>query len=845
MHIRTYDVEPNLPEALSFLEVLSHNLWWCWNRDAQEIFYRIDTTKWKNCGKNPLAFLDSIEQERMNELAEDDAFLSQLNKLEERYNDEVKVAGGNSEPDTDRNTAYFCLEYGIHESIRIYSGGLGVLAGDHLKAASDQNASFTAVGLLYRQGYFQQYLSQDGQQQEHYPENPVHELPLFEARDKNDQKIVVSVPLPDGQVEAAVWVAWAGNIPLYLLDTNIPQNKPEFRTITARLYAGDKQIRLRQEILLAVGGFRALIALGYEPSVCHMNEGHAAFLSLARIEHLMKHKQLPYAEALEIVRRSNVFTTHTPVPAGNEWFDAELVRTYLDALAREMDIDPDEVLSWGMPYNDKSKEICNTILALRMSHFCNGVSKLHGEVARDMWKHLWKERPKDEVPIGSITNAVHAATWVGEDYQQLFNRYLGPSWRKVPHEVADSVAKIPEEELWRTHEFARIRMIQSARNRMERQYRARNCTESELERAKNVLQDDVLTIGFARRFATYKRATLLLKDPERLRALLTDEERPIQFIFAGKAHPADQGGKDLIKQIIKFTREADVGLRIIFLEDYDIGLARQMVQGVDVWLNTPMRPMEASGTSGMKSCLNGGLHVSILDGWWAEAYSPELGWAIGNGSDFEDTEHQDLVESHALFNLLEKDIIPLFYERSRSGIPLQWIEKSKASIAHALRNYTCCRMYTEYYENYYKPADEAYRLLTANSAAEAQRLVKERSRFDQNWKSVELAAPEVDREDISILKTGDKFTVRVQVNLGEIKPEEVDVQIFYGPLDSYQQVYKSNSKSMDLEGEVEQGRYSYAQELVCEKTGRHGFTCRVIPRGNEWKNDMPGFVTWV
>lgn len=843
MHISIYDVEPNIPEKLNFLEELSHNMWWSWNREAHAIFYRIDSTLWQQSDMCPIRFLDKVEQSRFDELAVDEGFLSQLNKLEERFRREVVSADSNRDTRLDRTTAYFCLEYGIHESIRIYSGGLGVLAGDHLKAASDQNAPFMAVGLLYRQGYFQQYLNQEGWQQEHYPENPIHELPLYEARSEDGNPIRVRVPLPDGDLQAAIWVIWVGNIPLYLLDTNIPENKPEFRSITARLYDGDKQTRLRQEIVLAIGGFRALVALGYEPSVCHMNEGHAAFLSLARIEHLMKSKGVGYRESLEIVRRSNVFTTHTPVPAGNEWFDTELVRTYLDALKREIDIETEDVLSWGMPHSEKTKEVCNTILALRMSHFSNGVSRLHGEVAREMWAQLWHDRPKDEVPIGSITNAVHASTWVGDEAQQLYSRYLGPKWHNAQRDMSKYVDKIPDEELWRTHEFARTRLINAARERMERQYRARNATESELERVRSVLQDDVLTIGFARRFATYKRATLLLQDAERLKAIVMNTDTPVQFIFAGKAHPADQGGKELIKQLLRFTRDEGVSSRIIFLEDYDIALARQMVQGVDIWLNTPKRPMEASGTSGMKACLNGALHLSILDGWWAEGYSPENGWAIGDGRMFEDPHHQDMVEAQALFNLLEKEIIPLFYNRSKS-IPTEWIKMSKASIASALQNFTSRRMFSDYNEQYYQPAQQAYAELTAEDSAKAKAFVEQRRRFNEHWKKIAVEQPDVDR-DISTLKTGENFTVSTTVNLGELSVDEVEVQLFYGPVDSHQQVCESNFSSMEMVEDKGSGHYRFSQKLVCTETGRHGFTCRVIPADDYWHNDMPGFVTWV
>lgn len=843
MNIKLFNVEPRIPEPLSFLEELAHNVWWSWNRDAEELFHRIHPAKWKESGKNPLHFLEKISQERLVELAEDEAFLAQMKEVQDDFQDEIAYGGGDVNKHGKRDIAYFCLEYGIHESIRLYSGGLGVLAGDHMKAASDHDAPFMGVGLLYRQGYFEQYLNVEGWQQEYYPENDLHTLPLWRVRDSNGDQISLTIPLPDGNLQIVVWVLWIGNIPLYLLDTNIPENNDDFRGITANLYGGDKQVRLRQELVLAVGGFRALIKMGYEPKVCHMNEGHAAFLSLARMEHLIKDKGYSHDTAEEIVRRCNVFTTHTPVAAGNERFHIETVRPYLEALSTEIPVDPEQILNCGMPYNKDEAEICNTILALRMSHLSNGVSKLHGEVARDMWACLWKERPRDEVPIDAITNAVHATSWVGDEQQSLFNRYLGPRWRKDPSEVAHSVEDIPDEELWRAHEFARTRLIGTARERMEKQYRARNAPQSDLLWAKNVLQDDVLTIGFARRFATYKRATLLLREPERFKELLTNNERPVQFIFAGKSHPADDGGKDLIRQLVEFSRSGDVCNRLIFLEDYDIALARQMVQGVDVWLNTPRRPLEASGTSGMKACMNGALHVSVLDGWWAEAYDPEHGWAVGDGSTADGVEHQDTVEAHALFNVLEKEVIPTFYERSQNSIPTGWLKKCKASIRKTLDEFTTHRMFREYQENYYGLARQAYDNLNADEGKKAKELVTQRQRFLEHWNKIIVHEPATDR-DISTIKSGESFEVTVDVELGELTPEEVEVQVYYGPVNSYQEIRESHSEVMNKAESLESGSYRYQQKISCKSTGSYGFTCRVIPAGTNWYKDMPGFVTW-
>jgi len=844
MKTQLFNVAPAVPAELRFLETLAYNMWWCWHLEAIELFRRINPQLWRETGHNPLEFLSAVPQKRLEALLDDDGFMRHLQQVREHFENSVekfKTTAG-----TQTVIAYFSLEYGIHESLRLYSGGLGGLAGDHLKASSDLGIPMVAMGLLYRQGYFQQFLNSDGWQQERYPENEIHHMPLTRACDPNGRQVQVTVDLPEGQLKANVWRLDMGRVPLFLLDANIPDNPPDFRQITAQLYGGDRRTRLRQELLLGIGGFRTLVALGYEPGVCHINEGHAAFLTLGRLEHLMTARHLDLDTALEVIQRTDVFTTHTPVPAGNETFAVDLVRPHLQVALKHLGIPPEKIIGWAQPPQDGPvHEVCMTILGLRMAHYANGVSQLHGRVARRMWAHLWPGRPEDEIPIRHVTNGIHVSSWLSPDNSILYDRYLGPQWREHPSDprVLQQVLQIPDDELWRAHELGRSRLVRIARERVEQQLRARNAPRSEIEQAKSVLDHDALTIGFARRFVTYKRATLILRDPQRLEALLTNEACPVQIIFAGKAHPADDLGKDLIRQIIHFARRPSVRRRVVFLENYDIAIARAMVQGVDVWLNTPMRPHEASGTSGMKAAVNGVLHASILDGWWCEGYSRECGWAIGHGEEYDDPEYQNNVESQALYNILENEIIPTFYNRPTGDLPVPWIKMMKASIRMALGYFTSHRMVAEYKSLFYDPAMKTYVDLLADGARQARALVTQRERLRALWGSVRVQMPTTDRE-ISVLHVGDTFTVTTRVFLGQLSPNEVDVEVYYGPVDSQNRITESHVEKMSIVEDNGGGNYVYRREITCPSTGRFGFTTRAVPRGNEWKAVMPGFIAW-
>lgn len=845
-NIQLFNITPLIPLELQFLETLSRNLWWAWNPDAFGLFRRIDPLLWKEVRFSPLEFLNRVAQERLAELVSDDAFLSHLNEVRERFEKEVLIPSSSSEISVPgKCIAYFSLEYGIAGSIRLYSGGLGILAGDHLKSSSDLGLPLIGVGLLYRQGYFQQHLNNDGWQQESYPEIELHNTPVTRVCGPDNKEKTISIPLPDGILQAAVWRLDVGRVPLYLLDTNIHANPPAFRQITGQLYGGDRKMRIRQEILLGIGGFNALVELGYDPAVCHMNEGHAAFLSLARTSYLTKRKGVDKQAAEEIVTRTNVFTTHTPVPAGNEAFPLDLLKTHIDALQDEISMTTEEVTRLGVgPGDNPHHELSMTILGLRLSQHTNGVSKLHGVVERKMWQHLWPEYQEDEVPISHITNGIHLNSWLSNEHVALFDRYLGNEWRETPsdEEVLSRILKIPDDDLWRTHEVARTALIRNVRMLLERQYGARNATVAEISKMRSALDQRALTIGFARRFATYKRATLLLRDPDRFEALLKNEDRPVQFIFAGKAHPADNSGKALIQQIIHFAERLNLRKQIVFLEDYDMYIARYMVSGVDVWINTPRRPQEASGTSGMKAAANGCLNVSVLDGWWDEAYTPERGWAIGRGEDYTDHEYQDTVESQALYNIIENEVIPCFYDRSASDLPDKWILMMKHAMRMVFQSFTSYRMVNEYNTRFYKPAIETYASLLKDGGMVANKLVNQRTKLNSLWKDVKIEQPVIDR-DISRLHVGDKFKVTSKVFPGKLNPEEIDVQIYYGPVDSRNTIIKSMTKKMTLQ-EQRPEYCLFNAEITCSMPGRYGLTTRVTPSGDIWKHVIPGFVAW-
>jgi starch phosphorylase len=848
--IRTFTVLPHLPPRLQALHKLAYNMWWCWNHDAIALFRRLDPDLFDAVEHSPVKLLGALEQTRMEQLLHDDGFLAHMDRVEEALDAYLAATTWYQETygqGTDCRIAYFSAEFGIHESIPIYSGGLGVLAGDHLKSSSDLGIPLAGVGLMYREGYFRQYLNVDGWQQERYPENDFFNLPLIPEARPDGSPLLVGVPFPGREVFARVWRIQVGRVPLYLLDTNIPRNGPEDRAITARLYGGDQDTRIRQEMILGIGGLRALIALGKTPTVCHMNEGHSAFCGLERIRLFMEESRLDFAAAREAVAAGTVFTTHTPVPAGNDVFAPQLVEHYFGEMIGRLRIDKQEFLGLGRQNpKDHNEPFCMTVLAIRLANVTNGVSKLHGGVSRKMWKALWPDLPDAEIPITSITNGIHTPSWVSADILQLYERYLGVSWMERPadHAIWRRADSIPDAELWRTHERRRERLVAFARGRLKMQLKHRGAPPAEVARADEVLDPDALTIGFARRFATYKRGTLIFRNIERLLAILNNKDRPVQIIFAGKAHPRDHGGKELIAEILHTARRPELRRRVVFLEDYDINMARMLVQGVDVWLNNPRRPLEASGTSGMKVCCNGGLNLSILDGWWVEGYAQDNGWAIGAGEEYTDLTYQDDVESRAIYDLLEQEIVPLFYTRTSDGLPRGWLRMMKRSISSCCPIFNTNRMVQEYVEKCYWPSAQRYAMLSADGLRKAAQLAQWRRRLAQAWSSVRVEGVEAHGADP--MSVGGQLEVRARVHLGGLSPDDVEVQLFHGHVDSFGDIPNPRTMPMSHNGKAEaNGAWSFQGTIPCRTSGQHGYAVRVLPKHADLGNPFePGLLTW-
>ncbi len=848
--IFTYSIAPSLPEPLQRLYALAYNLVWVWDHELLELFMRLDTDLWEASHHNPVQMLGAIKQERLNTLSRDEAFLGELDRAWDRYSQYLDMSsswyqkkhGKESTP----TIAYFSAEFGLTECLPNYSGGLGILSGDHIKSASDLGVPLIGVGLLYQQGYFSQYLNADGWQQERHPENDFYTQPIQIERDKDEKPVTISVEFPGRNVFAQVWRVQAGRIPVFLLDTNIPLNSQEDQDITDQLYGGDREIRIKQEIMLGIGGYRALCAIGMRPTVCHMNEGHSAFLSLELCRQLMNEYGISFSEAREAATAGTVFTTHTPVPAGNDYFTPALMDKYFVDFYRKCGLSRKEFLGLGRRnLNDDAEDFCMTILALRMSAYSNGVSKLHGEVSRAMWQNVWPGIPVADTPIGSITNGVHVPSWVSRDMAGLFERYLGPRWKDDMNENAlwSFVHRIPDEELWRTHERRRERLVAFARQRLRSQLESRGALRTEVAQGAEVLNSDALTIGFARRYATYKRATLLLRDAERLIRILNDKDRPVQIIFAGKAHPMDNPGKELIREILHFARQPEVRRRVVFIEDYDMVVARYLVQGVDVWLNTPKRPLEASGTSGMKAAVNGALNLSVLDGWWVEGYNSNTGWAIGRGEEYGDDNYQDEVESNALYDLLEKELVPLFYNRGGDGLPRAWISKMKTSMREICPVFNTNRMVRQYTEDYYLRAHSHSVSLSGDKLRGAKALAAWRMKLQSNWPGLRFI--EITSDGQKGMKVGESLDVRASIDLVNLTPEDVSLELYHGALDSNGAIVNPTVGRMTPFGKPKGTVFEFVGTIKSDSSGRHGYTIRVLPRNQDIDNpSKQGLVLW-
>jgi starch phosphorylase len=857
--VLTISIIPNLPAPLARLRDLAYNLRWAWNFDTVSLFRRIDRNLWEQTGHNPVAMLGLLDQSRLEAAIEDGAFMAHYHRVLADFDTYMSPSYptwfgqrfGKTHPGVfDKPTfAYFSMEFGITECLQNYSGGLGVLSGDHLKSASDLGVPLVGVGLLYQEGYFRQYLNADGYQQESYPINDYANLPVTLMRNDAGQPLKISVTLPGRELYAQIWRVQVGRVSLYLLDTNIADNpREDDRNLTDRLYGGDRRTRIRQELLMGIGGIRALHALGLNPPVCHMNEPHAAFLALERIRLFMQEHGVDFWEAKDIIAQSNLFTTHTPVPAGLERFGYDLIDEHFTDYYKSMGLTRDQFINLGRENMGDYVLFSMAVLALNLSSGANGVAKLHGEVSRQMWQWMYPQVPKHEIPVKSITNGIHVQTWINHDIASLLDRYLDPAWRNEEWraDIWEGVDAIPDSELWRTHERRRERLVSFARRRLVEQLKRRGAPQHEIEEAKEVLDPDALTIGFARRFATYKRATLLFTDPERLARILNHPDRPMQVIFAGKAHPHDTAGKDFIRQINNLARDPLFHNRIVFLEDYDMHIARYLVQGVDVWLNNPRRPQEASGTSGMKVIYNGGLNCSILDGWWDEGYDPSVGWAIGNGEEYPDSEasQQDYIESEALYNMLEHDIVPTFYTRI-GGTPREWLAKMKNAMKRLGPYFNTHRMVQEYTEVLYMPHYERFMSLTTPTLDAGLAYAEWREKVERVWGKVHVHRLDVSGEEV---KVGEPLEVTTEVFLGDLKPEDVEVQLYFGALNSRGEIGSGEALTMKATAEqngTADSLYRFAARLTYHTSGERGLSVRVLPKHQQLPTQfLPGIIRW-
>ncbi len=860
--VRSFTVVPALQDPLSELDTIARNMYWSWDSEFIELFKRIDSNMWFACGHNPVRLLGSIPQTKLDALADNQGFLNQLQRAAEK----LKAYLGEQTwydrvcSESDKPTiAYFSAEFGVHECLPIYAGGLGILAGDHLKSASDLGIPLIGVGLMYQKGYFRQYLNIDGWQQEVYVENDFYNMPIELVRKDSGRPLTISVEYPGRCVVARIWRVYIGRVKLFLLDTNLPVNSPIDRMITSSLYGGDRELRIRQEIMLGIGGLKALSLMGIRPTVCHMNEGHAAFMALERIRELRSATNMTFDEAIEATRAGNVFTIHTSVKAGLDEFRVELMDKYFGGYFPKLGINRQRFLALGriLP-DDDGEPFKMPVLALRLSSYSNGVSKLHGRVSRGIWGCLWPGTPLNEVPIISVMNGIHIKNWISDELGCLYDKYLGPSWadEAMDQTLWGSIDQIPDEELWQIHKRCKEQLIVFVRNRLKAQMQRRGTYHTELNHAEEVLDSEALTIGFARRFAGYKRGNLLLKNPDRLMKLLNDSNRPMQIVFSGKAHPKDTEGKDIIRQIVHFANQNSVRRRIVFLENYDIDIARFLVRGVDVWLNNPRRPMEASGTSGMKAAVNGVLNMSTADGWWCEGYTPEGGWIIGAGENCDDVDYQDVVESQAIYDMLENEVIPLFYTRSADNLPRAWIRRVKNSIKWIAPRFNTNRMVAEYTRRFYHPSTAKWRYLNAEECSKAKAFSSWKAQMKNDWP--ELAVSDVimqvqnddGQQEINpkkpLLKVGSQLCIRARIKLGKIKPNDVSVELYHGPVDNWENIKDGSAVRMDYEKVAEQeGEHWFVGSMPCSETGQRGVTVRILPKHPDLTNPYEmGLILW-
>jgi starch phosphorylase len=840
-----------LPEKFKRLNDIAYNLWWSWNPEAIDLYRDIDLDLWEKLGKNPVRFLQEVSQKKLQLKLEDAEYINRLDSVVnafDSYMSEKNTWFNQNYADHDgKKIAYFSAEYGLNEVLPIYSGGLGVLSGDHCKSASDLGLPFTAIGLFYKQGYFSQRINGDGWQETCFNDLNLSQLPIQPALNENGAQIQINITFAGRTVYAQVWKVQIGRINLFLMDTDVQQNSPGDRTLTARLYGGDQETRIQQEIFLGIGGIRVLDALGIQPSVYHMNEGHSSFMGLELIRKLINEKHISFKEAKKIVENSAIFTTHTPVPAGNDTFPLYMMDKYFGDFWGQLGLSRYDFLELGLKKSE-DQNFNMTVLALSLAGRKNGVSKLHGAVSRDIFGDVWPGIPKDDVPITHVTNGIHTLTWLSPKMKDLYDKYLDSGWKNKIYSKStfEGIDSIPDDELWEVHKELKNKLIGFIRNKLKQQKLANGESMEAIRQVDSFLDPEALTIGFARRFATYKRANLIFRNLARIQKILNNPEKPLQIVFAGKAHPADRPAHEIIKNINDIAKKEGFYGKVILLENYNMTVARYLVQGVDVWMNNPRRPLEASGTSGQKVCINGVINFSILDGWWCEGYDGENGWVIGDETEFDNENSQDNVDSESIYDTLEQKIIPLYYNVNEKGVPVEWIKIMKNSIKSLTWNYSTDRMVKEYAERMYLPAMDG----VAKVCADNYSLARQLSAFDESmknsWPQVKIYT-ERTANNLKDFKSssGQEIELNAYVQLGSIDPSNVTVEVYYGSLCNGM-IENAQAAEMHFCGRNDANTYKYCLTLKIDDGGEYAYTYRATPKNPDIINrfDM-GLIRWV
>jgi glycogen phosphorylase len=854
-NIVTFYVNPKIPKELAHLEELSCNLWSTWDKQAIKLFTRIDPIVYRKCAHNPVMLLHHVSADRLNELASDTGFLSELSLVYKSFSNYMKFIGhyvssnGRKKKfEKDDCIAYFSMEYGLHESLPIYSGGLGILAGDHLKASSDQGIPLIGFGLLYQYGYFTQMINTDGEQQEEWKQNDWHLMPVKIMKTQKGDNMIVKINVEGQDILIKIWMISIGQTKLYLLDTDIVENSEFHRSITNKLYDSDRDIRILQEIVLSLGSLELLKELGIKPKAYHLNEGHSAFIIIERLRKLVKDDGFSFDEACQLVANSTVFTTHTPVTAGNEHFNIELVKKYLGKRIAETGLSVDDFFKYASIDGD-DRNFWLPALALRFSRLTNAVSELHSTVSRKLWKSVYPKLSISEIPIKYVTNGVHTPTWLSKELTLLFDRYLGEDYLHTADEssVWENIRKIPDIEIWEAHQRRKEQMISFIRQRIEQSLLENKLSIPYSKKLRNTLSPDVLTVGFARRFAPYKRANLILEDKERLLAIINNTHKPVQFVFAGKAHPADPEGKKLIKNLVEFAKENDIEDRFVFIENYDINVAKHIVQGVDIWLNTPIRPFEASGTSGMKAGLNGVLNMSVLDGWWPECYDGENGWAITGGYDHTTQNISNHLESQQIYDLLEGEAADFYYRRNESNLPFSWLQRMKRSIYTVGMGFNLHRMLREYVDDFYIPCINGYEQLTADNHKLLHEILQKEQQIKEYWDRIEIkdCVFKMTKKDVLIanaasITSGDVIDAKCYVYLDKASEHDFSVEMIYRDLTHN----KNKTATLAFKERYEDNVALYSAEFETESSGLHGINIRLKANNHRFHQNYYQYIKW-